>query len=151
MLYKTYEEYKNKYLEAQRNYDEILSEKEELFNQTQPKSMAYDKEMVTGSVVHSDPFATYVDKMQKHKIDERLEVARSILEERRRLLILKEEELRMSKNWDDMVYVQRYLENKPVKIIKSRMPYARSSIYRILDKIEKNINLGQNGTKVIVE
>jgi hypothetical protein len=140
MIYKTYAEYKNKYLEAQKKYDEILSEKEELFLRTQPKATKYDKEIVSGSTIHSDSFATYVSKMEEKKIEERLDAARSILEDRRRLLKLKEEELRQSKNIEDMIFVQRYLENKPVKIIKARIPYCRSSIYGILQKIEKNIS-----------
>jgi hypothetical protein len=140
MIYKTYVEYKTKYLEAQKKYDEILSEKEELFIKTQPKATKYDKEVVSGSIVHSDPFTMYVSKMEEKKIDERLNAARSILEDRRRLLILKEEELRQSKDWEDIIFVQRFLENKPVKIIKARMPYCRSSIYGILKKIEKNIS-----------
>lgn len=139
MIYITYEEYKTKYLDAQKKYDEILSEKEELFIKTQPSSTTYDKEAVSGSIVHSDPFTTYAHKMQENKVDERLDAARSILEDRRRLLKLKEEELRQSKNWEDIIYVQKYLENKPVKVIKARMPYCRSSIYGILKKIEKNI------------
>ena len=140
MIYITYEEYKDKYLKAQKDYDKILSEKEELFSKTQPSSTDYSKERTNGGAGHSDPFTTYAHKMREKKVDERLDAARSILEDRRRLLILKEEELRQSKDWEDIIYVQRFLENKPVKVIKARMPYARSSIYRILDKIEKNIS-----------
>ena len=38
MLYIEYEEYKNKYYEVQRKYNDILNEKEELFAKTQPKA-----------------------------------------------------------------------------------------------------------------
>ena len=50
--------------------------------------------MVSKSIVPSDPFTIYAHEMREKKVDERLDAARSILDDIRRLLKLKEEELR---------------------------------------------------------
>lgn len=147
MIYISYVEYKNKYYEAQKNYDNILSEKEKLFSITQPKATTYDKEIVSGGAP-TNTFDEYLIKKDKKRLDERLDEARSILEDRERLLKLKEEELRNSKDWYDIVYTYKYLDNLKPDQIKYKMPYCRSSIYEILRKINKNIGLDKNGQKL---
>ena len=84
MLYQEYWEYKTKYYDAQTKYDEVLSEKEQLFAKTQPKATNYDKEVVSGGTPNNT-FDDYVIEKEKKKIDERLKEARSILEDRERL------------------------------------------------------------------
>ena len=69
----------------------------------------------------------------------------SILEDRERLLKLKEIELRKSKDWHDKVYVYKYIDNLSVNEIKYKMHYCRSNIYEILKKIRKNIGLDKIG------
>ena len=134
MLYKEYWEYKTKYYDAQKKYDEVLSEKERLFAKTQPKATQYDKEVVSGGSP-SNTFDEYVIAKEKKQIDERLEEAKSILEDRERLLKLKEIELRQSKDWHDKVYVYKYLDNLSANEIKYKMHYCRSNIYEILKTI----------------
>ena len=147
MLYIEYHEYKTKYYKAQEKYDEVLSEKEHLFAKTQPKATQYDKEVVSGGSP-SNSFDEYVIAKEKKQIDERLEEAKSILEDRERLLKLKEIELRQSKDWHDKVYVYKYLDNLSANEIKYKMHYCRSNIYEILKKIKKNIGLDKNGQKL---
>ena len=48
MLYIEYEEYKNKYYEVQKKYNDILNEKEELFAKTQPKATQINGEKTAG-------------------------------------------------------------------------------------------------------
>ena len=48
MVYLEYERFKVKYLEIQNNYNDILTEKENLFTKTQPNAIRYDKENVQG-------------------------------------------------------------------------------------------------------
>lgn len=150
MLYTEYEEYKAKYYSAQRKYDKILSEKEKLFLRTQPGSIDYSKDKTEGGT-HENTFDTFVIKMEKKKIDERLEVARSILEDREKLFKLKEKELRNSKDWSDIIYVYYYIEKLSIRKIERRIPFSKSGIDRILKRIEKNINLGQKWTKGILK
>lgn len=146
MLYKEYEEYKTKYYEAQNKYDEILSEKETLFIKTQPAAVDTTKDVVSGGGTNNS-FDTYLIAKEKKKIDERLEESRSILEDRERLLKLKKEELKLSKDWYDKVYYHKYIENLSVNEIKYKIPYCRSNIYEMLKKINKNISLDKNGQK----
>lgn len=152
MLYTEYEEYKTKYLNAQKEYDKILNEKEKLFGITQPKATEFDKERVNGgSPVNS--FDKYMENMEKKQIDERLNVARSILEDREKLLKLKENELRSSKDWLDRIYVYYYLEKLSIRKIEKKIKYkydypiSKSEIDRKLQKISKNINFGTKGDK----
>ncbi len=149
MLYVTYHEYKLKFLEAQEQYNKIVNEKQELFSKTQPGGVDYDKERVSGGAVKQNAFDTYVIKMEKKKIDERLEIARSILEDRERLLKLKELELRSSKNWFDIIYKYHFIEGLSSRKIERLIPFSKSEINRKIKLI--NIKLGQNVPKGIVK
>lgn len=149
MLYEEYEINKNKYYEAQKKYDDILSEKELLFAITQPKATSYDKEVVSGGSP-SNAFDEYLIKKDKKQIDERLEEARSILEDRSKLLKLKEEELRLSNNPYDKIYYYKYVVNISPYKMKRYVGYEVSQIYRILRNIRKKLNMTQNDTKHIV-
>lgn len=138
MIYIEYVEYKQKYYAAQREYDKVLSEKEELFIKTQPSAVPTDKEVVSGGKP-SNAFDDYLIVKEKKKIDERLEEARSILKNRKELLDLKEEKLKSSKNVYDIVYYSRCIENiSPVQIGFS-IPCDRSTVYRYMNEIERNI------------
>jgi hypothetical protein len=147
MLYKEYWEYKTKYYDAQKKYDEVLSEKEDLFARTQPKATQYDKEVVSGGSP-GNTFDEYVIAKEKKQIDERLEEAKSILSDREKLLRLKEEELYASADWHDKIFIYKYVCNMSVNEIKYRMPYCRSQIYEILKIIKKNISSDKIGQKL---
>ncbi len=138
MLYIEYHEYRDKYYDAQRKYDEVLSEKEHLFARTQPKATQYDKEVVSGGSP-SNSFDEYLIAKEKKQIDERLEEAKSILDDRERLLKLKEEELRHSKDWLDIIYVYYYIEKLSMRKISKRIPFSTTGIYRKVEIIRKNI------------
>ena len=138
MLYIEYHEYRNKYYDAQRKYDKVLSEKESLFARTQPKATQYDKEVVSGGTP-SNSFDEYVIAKENKQIDERLEEAKSILDDRERLLKLKEEELRHSKDWIDIIYVYYYIEKLSMRKIAKRIPFSTTEIYRKVEIIRKSI------------
>lgn len=138
MLYIEYHEYRDKYYDAQRKYDEVLSEKEHLFARTQPKATQYDKEIVSGGSP-SNSFDEYLILKDKKQLDERLEEAKSILDDRERLLKLKEEELRHSKDWIDIIYVYYYIEKLSMRKIAKRIPFSTTEIYRKVEIIRKNI------------
>ena len=140
MLYIEYHEYRDKYIVAQRKYDEVLSEKEHLFARTQPKATQYDKEVVSGGSP-SNSFDEYLIAKEKKQIDERLEEAKSILEDREKLLKLKKEELRLSSNPYDKIYYYKFVENQSPYKMKWQVGYEVAQIYRILEKIEKKLNM----------
>lgn len=133
-----YELYKRKYLEIQVKYNEILTEKENLFTKTQPNAIRYDKMQVQGGT-YGNGFDEYMIAKESAKIDERLIEARQLLEDRERLLKLKEKELRASKDKLDQIYCMRFVDNKRPYAIARSLNYSESQIYRILDKIQKEI------------
>ena len=140
MIYIQYDEYKNKYYNAQKEFDSVLREKEELFSKTQPQATRYDKELVSGGKVNNK-FDDYIILKDKNKIDERLLEAKSILEDREKLLKLKEQELKESKDWIDIIYVYYYIDKLSIRKIEKRIPYSTAEICRKLKIIKKNINM----------
>lgn len=150
MLYVVYEQYKTKLYNAQKDLDNILCEKEELFAKTQPKSTQYDKETVKGGSP-SNSFDEYLIAKEKKQIEERLNEAKSIVNDRKELLLGKEEELRQSKNEYDIIYKYYFIDCLSIRQIERRIPSSKSEIDRKLQKIKKYCNLGQNRTKSIVK
>lgn len=133
-----YEEYKNKYYETQREYDIILTEKEKLFSITQPSAVKFDKEVVSGGVV-DNTFERYLILKEEKKIDQRLEEIKSLLDDRERLLKLKEQELKASTNIHDKIYKYRYIDRLKVYKIAKLVGYSEPQIYRILKAIKREI------------
>lgn len=138
MIYTIYEEYKNKYYDTQREYDIILTEKEKLFMLTQPSAVKFDKEPVSGGIV-DNMFERYLILKEEKKIDQRLEEIKSILDDRERLLKLKEQELRESTNVQDKIYKYRYIDKLKVYKIAKLVGYSEPQIYRILKIIKNNL------------
>lgn len=147
MIYLEYEDYLFKYKEAQKAYDSILTEKESLFQRTQPKSTMgeyereFDKSISVGGVggPRVNLIEEYVIEVEEKQINERLAEAKSILDDRAALLRQKEQELRKSKRIDDELYILRYLENKRIKDIAGILNYSEPQIYRRLKHIRQKI------------
>ena len=138
MIYVIYEEYKNKYYETQKEYDIILNEKEKLFMITQPSAVKFDKEIVSGGTT-DNTFERYLILKEEKKVDQRLDEIKSILDDRERLLKLKEQELRESTNIQDKIYKYRYLDKLKVFKIAKLVGYSEPHIYRILKIIKNNL------------
>ena len=138
MIYLEYERLKTKYRRIQEQYDAVLSEHERLFTKTLPKAITYDGDHVQSSP-NADMLANYVITEEEKGIDEQMKKLKRILRERRRLLQAKEEELRMSKNKNDVIYTLKYLDGFGVHRIANTLHYSVSQVYRTLEKIEKRI------------
>ena len=137
MVYLQYIEYRAKYAETQKRYDEILCEKEELFQRTQPQAVQFDRERVGGGTA-SNKFEAYVIAKDEKRIDERLAEVKSLMDDRERLLKLKERELRASGDVRDKVYYMRYLDHVKIWRIAQIVNYSEPQIYRILRQIRKH-------------
>lgn len=138
MLYIEYESFRRRYRETQRKYDEILSEKEKLFQITQPKAVDTEKDKVQGgSQVNS--FDEYLILKEQRQIDERLDEVKALLEDRERLLKLKEVELRQSNAVEDKVYRLRYLDRIRVYKIAKMINYSEPQVYRVLRGIREKL------------
>lgn len=145
-MYLEYEECKNKYYNAQKEYDKILNKQEKLFSMTQPKSTDYSKDRTTGGEPQNT-FEEYMIQKEKEKIDEKLKEALSILKNRKMLFDMKEEDLRRSKDWYDIIYVYSYLEKMSSRKIERRVPFCKTDICNKLKEIRKNIDLDKSGQK----
>ena len=140
MLYLEYHAIRQKYIDAQRVYNELIDEKEVMFSRTQPQAVNYDKDRVSGGS-GKNAFEEYVIAKENSRIDERLAEQKTILEERRTLKSLKENELRRSKSLYDRIYVYRYLDELTLTQIEARVPYSRVQIWRILKTIKLNCGI----------
>ena len=138
MLYLEYERLKSKYKDSMIIYDLILSEREELFQRTQPKAINTEQEKVS-SCPQGSKFDHYLIEKERKRIDERLEEAKDNFEERLILLTQKEEELRASKAVDDRIYTLRKLEHLKIRKIAKEINYSESHVKRRLNKIKQKI------------
>lgn len=160
MVYKSYHECKREQLRTQELYSDILREKEILFMKTQPKGIKYDSaKVVGGSGVNA--FDRYLLSKERKRIDERLDEVRAILDDRAKLLAMKEAELRGSGDYYDQIYVRYYVDHLTVSKIIREIPYSSTQVFRVLNiicrecGIEKprlhRAKLGTNGTKYVVK
>ena len=138
MLYEEYEEFKRQYKETQRKYNDILSEKEKLFQITQPQAVNTDQEKVSGGNPKNN-FDQYLILKEQQRIDERLAEVKALLMDRAELLKLKKEELRQSQEPEDMVYRLRYIERMRVYKIAKAVNYSEAQVYRILRIIRSRL------------
>ena len=138
MIYPEYEAYKERFLESQRIFNEALLEKEKLFVMTQPNAIRYDMDKVQTSPVGSI-LESYIIALEKSGIDERIKTIRQLFEDRERLLLLKEKDLRLSHDKYDRVYVCKYLDGLSITMTAKKLNYAKSHVYRIFKEIKSNL------------
>jgi regulator of replication initiation timing len=138
MLYIEYERCKDIYIELQAKYEAVMLEKERLFTRVMPNAINYDKEDVQASI-GSNMLEEYILALEKNKVDERLESIKSMLEDRQRLLYMKEQALRKSPEKYDRLYVMRYMDGLSVRQMTRRIHLSKTQIYRILDDIRRKI------------
>lgn len=143
MIYLEFEMYRDKFLNAQQMFNNILIEQEKLFTKTQPNAIQYDKEKVSGGG-GGNIFESYVISLEDRQIHEKLSMLRQLLDDREKLLRQKESELRQSTNKYDKIYVLKYLEGYSISRVADKLNYSKSQIYRMLGKMNKmrqNANL----------
>ncbi len=150
MIYLEYEQYRAKYHEIQKLYNRIIEEQENLFTKTQPNAIRYDKDNVQGGFPVNN-LDEYLIAKEKKQIDKRLKEARQLLDDRERLLNLKEKELRESRDIINTIYVLKYIDGMHPRKIADKLNYSRSQVYRMLNSIQSTIkNTRQNATNDVV-
>lgn len=142
MVYPEYEKTKSRFYDSQRRFAQLLMEKERIFANTLPCGIRYDKDVVQSSP--TVPLETYVADLEE--IEKKLSQVRDSVKDWEILLSVKERELRESKEIPDKVYVMRYLDKMSVNKVSNNLSYSKRQIFRILNKIEKNINMAHNVT-----
>lgn len=138
MIYLDYEAYRIRLWDSQKVYDQILTEKEQLFAMTQPHGVQFDKERVAGGSQDS-AFDRYLLQKEAKKIDLRLNEARAIMVDRAELMRQKEAELRQSQEILDRLYCLRVLDKMKIQKITRTLNYSESHIYRMLGEIYREI------------
>jgi len=138
MKYIEYAESRERYEVAKGRLEDLLREKEELFDRTQPRSVPFDKERVDGGGT-SHPFEEYLIALERTKLDERIAAAREILQDRSQLLKETEEDLRRSAETEDVIYCLRILDGRKVAEVAAATYYSEAQIYRVLREIDRNI------------
>lgn len=147
MIYPEYDQIKRKYHASQKAVERILTEKEKLFQMTQPKSTMgeyereFDKSISFGAKGGDqvNQIEQYVIRLEDSGVNERLREAKGILEEWRSLLDDKEQELRQSKNIDDQLYLMRFIDHMRVRDIARKLHYSQPQIYRRINMIKSNL------------
>lgn len=125
------------YREALNLYRDILREQEALFTQTQPKSFRYDTDKVQS--MPSNPLEAYMERKEARQIDERLKEAEKIINDRELLMVAKRNELINSHATHDLIYRYKYIDLISIDHIAEMLGYSKSQVYRVLNKINKNI------------
>lgn len=138
MIYIDYHNCKKKYEEIKKLYEQIVEEKERLFLKTQPKPVSIDKVNVDGGS-RNNLFDNYLMEKEKKQLDIKLNEVKELIDDRYKILLDKEKDLRASKEWIDKVYVYKYLELYSVKKILHLIPYEEAQIYRMLKEIKGRI------------
>lgn len=144
MIYLEYERYKERLLVAQKLFNDILAEAEELFAITQVKSTKYGRDRVQTSTKR-DNFDAYLCAKEARQIDRRLQEIKSLLDNRKYLLKEKETELRASKDIDDLIYVYKFVDGKKADWIARKMNYSESQIFRRAARIKEAIQCEREG------
>lgn len=138
-IFASYEFLKNKYLKSQQNLNDAIEEKENLFSRTQPKSPNWDKDKMPSAGVVNE-FDSYLIAMEKTNIDKKIKELQKILDERRTLLKIKEQDLYESKDLLDKVYRLKFLESKSIPDLVRRLHFSRRQIYRFVNTVKSEID-----------
>lgn len=136
-----YQEHYNAYLKyviCKTKYVEAIDRKELFFDKTQPKAVNPDSVRVSGGA-QTNSFENYI--IATENIDEQINELKVILDERYNVLMRAEQELRNSRDWNDKIYVYKYLDKLTIKQIERKVPYSRRQLYRILDRIRDNLTI----------
>lgn len=142
MVYPEYEKTKSRFYEAQRQFAQLLLEKDRIYANALPSGIRYDKDVV--QVTPSNPLERYAIDLEN--IEKKIAQVRDAVKDWEILLSVKERELRESKDISDRIYTMRYLEKMSVGKIAYLISYSKRQVFRILKKIEKTTNMSLNVT-----
>ena len=136
MEFPEYEKARKRYNIAVLRYESILREKERLFDRVLPNAVQFDKEKVN-STPTGNKFDDYVIQIEEKQINTRLKEAEQIIGERGKLLKTREQDLRSSRHYLDIIYTLKELDCLNAYQIANKLHYSKSQIYRALERIDK--------------
>lgn len=134
MEWEHYEEAKTRYIRTQIRYAELLAQKEEIFQKTQPNAVQFDRDVVTGSG-GANPLEEYVIKLEN--LDWHLGMVASMMDNAAFLLKHAKEYLMESPDFRDKVYRMRFIQKMRVQRIAEIVHYSEATVWRTLRQIQK--------------
>lgn len=138
MVFLEYEREKRKFEKAQEWFDDALNEQERLITKTMPSAIRYNKPNVQSSQ-EGNVLDDYLIAMEEKKIKRKIAHRRQLLEDRERLLIIKEKELRKSHDKMDVIYVFWKIDGQSPEAISEALHYSKSQVYRVIGGIKSAI------------
>lgn len=140
--FKGYHDEYMSFLHAQRVVNEIVEEYLVLFQKTQPHSPSYNDVRTQGVNMIEE----YAIEVERTNLKQRIADAERVLDLKKKLLDLKEDELR--KSWDivDIVYAAKWIDcKKPREIIRdldlAGKDYSESRIYEVIRLIKSELGV----------
>ena len=138
MIFLEYERAKIKYYKAQMWFEEALSEQERLITKTMPSAVSYAKPVVQSSP-NGNVLDDYVIAKEEKRIDKKISRMRKLMDDREKILKVKEQELRKSHDKMDLVYTKWKIDGQSPEEISEVLHYSKSQVYRMIGGIKSAI------------
>ena len=137
-LYATFHKYYKLYQPLKEKQAELIRLKQELFNKALPSSIRYDRDKVNYGG-HFNMLDCYMEQCEDEDIDNQLDEINSKIKE---LLVYMNpiyEKLVKSDYLTDIIYLQYYLEHKPMRQIAKSVGVSRATICKYNKQIKEEI------------
>ena len=129
--------------QSEQEYKRLCGIKEAMFNAAQPRAKAFDRDKVQVSK-SENAIERYLIKLDETRIDDRINEALSILNDRKYLVKTIEQDLQNSKDIYERIYYFRYVRNGTIKWVSKMSGYSDRQVERILEEIKLAL-AGQGG------
>lgn len=131
----------NEFVQAQNDLQAVIDEYVVVFQKTQPK-ISYG-EHTSGNPTNK--VEEFVIEVEQKQLKRRMAEAQQVLEAKKLLLDMAEEQLRKSRNIYDLIYLKKWVDHKRPKDIYREldlmgMNYSRSQIYVIINRIKAQVD-----------
>lgn len=138
MQYLFYNTCYRKLVKSEQVYKRLITRKEALFNSTQPRAKVYNRDKVQISK-SENAIEHYIIKLDESRLNERINEALSLVNERKHLLRYIERDLQDSKDIYDKAYYYRYVRKQKAEWIAKITGYSYTQIKRILRTVKQEL------------
>lgn len=140
-MYRQYQRELTEYLDAQTVYNTVINEYDLAFQKAMPHCPSFYGTKTSTRINRTEEF---IIEVERKKLKERAKIAKLILDARRFLLDLEEEELRKSYDIYDVLYTAKWIDHKSTKDIirdldRKGFDYSPSQVYAIIKRINNEI------------
>ena len=139
MLYLNYIQLSSRHRHFQAVYEGLCDERERLLSAAMPHGTRLDGCKVSGSGF-SRMIEDSVIRVELSHIDRQIQEARSILDDWEFVKACALDDLRNSDDLHDKVFCYRYVDRRKAEWISSMIGLSESQVYRIIQKIQKNLD-----------